>query len=136
MRKKFDEAFKAKVALEAVKEELTLQELADKYEVHANQISAWKKQLIENSSELFVRKNKKDDEYNRLKKEKQELFRQLGESNYEKEWLKKISSAVRERSGLIDMDDKTLSVRRQCSLLDVPRSNAYYKKKPGHDPHC
>ncbi|HCG63624.1 MAG TPA: hypothetical protein DEZ27_07490 [Sphaerochaeta sp.] len=89
MRKKFDEAFKAKVALEAVKEELTLQELADKYEVHANQISAWKKQLIENSSELFVRKNKKDDEYNRLKKEKQELFRQLGESNYEKEWLKK-----------------------------------------------
>ena len=89
MRKKFDEAFKAKVALEAVKEELTLQELADKYEVHANQISAWKKQLIEKSSELFVRKNKKDDEYNRLKKEKQELFRQLGESNYEKEWLKK-----------------------------------------------
>jgi transposase-like protein len=89
MRKKFDEAFKAKVALEAVKEEMTLQELADKYEVHANQISAWKKQLIEKSSELFVRKNKKDDEYNRLKKEKQELFRQLGESNYEKEWLKK-----------------------------------------------
>jgi transposase-like protein len=89
MRKKFDEAFKAKVALEAVKEELTLQELADKYEVHANQISAWKKQLIEKSSELFVRKNKKDDEYNRLKKEKQELFRQLGESNYEKEFLKK-----------------------------------------------
>lgn len=81
MRKKFDEAFKAKVALEAVKEELTLQELADKYEVHANQISAWKKQLIEKSSDLFVRKNKKDDEYNRLKKEKQELFRQLGESN-------------------------------------------------------
>jgi len=89
MRKKFDEAFKAKVALEAVKEELTLQELADKYEVHANQISAWKKQLIEKSSDLFVRKNKKDDEYNRLKKEKQELFRQLGESNYEKEWLKR-----------------------------------------------
>lgn len=89
MRKKFDEAFKAKVALEAVKEELTLQELADKYEVHANQICSWKKQLIENSSELFVRKNKKDDEYNRLKKQKQELFRQLGESNYEKEWLKK-----------------------------------------------
>ena len=89
MRNKFDEAFKAKVALEAVKEELTLQEIAEKYEVHPNQISAWKKQLIEKSSELFVRKNKKDEEYTRLKKEKQELFRQLGEANYEKEFLKK-----------------------------------------------
>ncbi len=86
---KFDEEFKAKVALEAVKEEMTLVELAEKYEVHPNQTSAWKKQLIEKSAELFVRKNKKDEEYNRLKKEKQELFRQLGDSNYEKEFLKK-----------------------------------------------
>ena len=39
MRKKFDEQFKAQVALEAVKEELTLQELAEKYQVHPNQIS-------------------------------------------------------------------------------------------------
>ena len=92
MRKKFDEEFKAKIALEAVKEEMTLAELAEKYEVHPNQASAWKKRLIENSSTLFVRKNKKDEEYNRLEKEKEELFRQLGESNYEKEFLKKSTS--------------------------------------------
>jgi len=89
MRQKFDEQFKAKVALEAVKEELTLQELAQKYQVHPNQISAWKKQLLGNSASLFIRKNKKDEEQVRLKKEKQELFRQLGEAKYENEWLKK-----------------------------------------------
>ena len=129
MRKKFDEAFKAKVALEAVKEELTLQELADKYEVHANQISAWKKQLIENSSELFVRKNKKDDEYNRLKKEKQELFRQLGESNYEKEWLKKkyrhgAMPTTRRNRGMIPIRSIVrrlwISIRR-CHSTDTAR---------------
>lgn len=89
MRQKFDEQFKAKVALEAVKEEMTLQELAQKYEVHPNQISVWKKQLLEKSAELFVRKNKKDEEYERLKKEKQELFRQLGETKFENEFFKK-----------------------------------------------
>ena len=92
MRKRFDEQFKATVALEAVKEEQTLQELAEKYQVHPNQISVWKKKLLEDAAALFERKNKKDEEYNSLKLEKQELFRQLGEMRYENEWLKKSTS--------------------------------------------
>jgi len=82
----------------AVKEELTLQELAEKYQVHPNQISVWKRKLLEQSSTLFERKNKKDEEYNELKKEKEELFRQLGQMQYENEWLKDdmISSVHRE----------------------------------------
>ena len=89
MRNRFDEQFKAKVALEAVKEEQTLLELAEKYQVHPNQISAWKKKPLEQSAILFERKNKKDEEYAQLKKEKDELFRQLGEMQYQNEWLKK-----------------------------------------------
>lgn len=97
MRKRFDEQFKATVALEAVKEEQTLQELAEKYQVHPNQISAWKKKLLEQSAILFERKSKKDEEYAQLKKEKDELFRQLGEMQYQNEWLKKNTDSCTEK---------------------------------------
>ena len=97
MRKRFDEQFKATVALEAVKEERTLQELAEKYQVHPNQISAWKKKLLEQSATIFERKNKKDEEYVQLKKEKEELFRQLGEMQYQNEWLKKSTDSCTEK---------------------------------------
>ena len=52
-------AFKVKVALEAAKEQMTLQELAQKYEVTPGQISQCKKQLVEGAGELFERPNKK-----------------------------------------------------------------------------
>lgn len=88
-RRRFDETFKAKVALEALKEEKTLQELAEEYEVHPNQISAWKKQLLSSASTLFERKNKKNEELDQVKRREQELFKQLGQAKYENEWLKK-----------------------------------------------
>jgi transposase len=52
-RRNHSPAFKAKVALEAAKEEKTLAELAQHYELHVNQISVWKQELLEGISSLF-----------------------------------------------------------------------------------
>ena len=53
LRRNHSPAFKAKVALAAIKGDLTLAQLAQKHDVHANQISQWKAQLLEHSGELF-----------------------------------------------------------------------------------
>ena len=53
-RRNHSAAFKAKVALEALKEGQTLVELAERFEVHPNQVTQWKKQLLERAGEVFT----------------------------------------------------------------------------------
>ena len=52
-RRNHSPAFKAKVALAAIKGEKTLAELAEQYDVHANQITTWRTQLLEGAAEVF-----------------------------------------------------------------------------------
>ncbi|HOI91872.1 MAG TPA: transposase [Candidatus Rifleibacterium sp.] len=60
-RRNHGPAFKAKVELEALKGDKTLSELAQQFEVHANQIGHWKKELLERADELFGKGKHKDD---------------------------------------------------------------------------
>ncbi|WP_051284395.1 transposase [Desulforegula conservatrix] len=60
-RKNHGPAFKAKVALAALKGDKSLSELSDQFGVHSNQISAWKKELEQNASELFERGKRNDE---------------------------------------------------------------------------
>ena len=89
MRKSYDKQFKAKITLEALKEESTIQELANKYEVHPNQISQWKRQAIENLPDLFERPNKKSEAERSSEKEKETLLKTVGEMKIENDFLKK-----------------------------------------------
>jgi putative transposase len=86
-RRVFGKAFKAKVALAAIREDKTLAELAGKFGVHANQVSAWRQQLLDRVAELF--------EDGRSRKGTQEgataeeLYEQIGRLKMELDWLKK-----------------------------------------------
>jgi len=89
MRKSYDKTFKAKVALDAIKETSTLQELARKYDVHPNQISQWKQHLLEGVDEIFERANKKAREDRESDKEREQLLQVVGEMKIENDFLKK-----------------------------------------------
>lgn len=88
-RQTFSKDFKAKVALEALREEMTIQEIAVKHGVHPNQISQWKAQAISGMAEIFERPNKKSDETRKQEEEKDSLLKTIGEQKIEIDYLKK-----------------------------------------------
>jgi len=86
-RRRFSAEFKARVAREALKERKTIAELAGEYEVHPNQISQWKKQLLDGLPGLFSKRSEQDHE--REERLKDRLYRQIGQLQMELDWLKK-----------------------------------------------
>lgn len=91
-RRRFSASFKAKVALAAIRGDRTTAELAAKFAVHTNQITSWKKQLLEGAPDLFA-----DGRRRRLDEpsaQEQELYEQIGRLKMEVEWLKKKSAEL------------------------------------------
>jgi len=86
-RRSYSDRFKAKVALDAVREVKTISELASEYQVHPTQISIWKKLLVSNAAELFLKggnhSNKTEDQLTKP------LYEEIGRLRMDLKWLKK-----------------------------------------------
>ena len=94
-RKRYGADFKAKVALEAVRGERTLSEIAASHGVNPLQVSQWKKQLESDASSLFGDKRLKDALKTPAPEAVQDqLYKQIGELTVEVNWLKKKSKQL------------------------------------------
>lgn len=85
-RKLYPKEFKARVALEAIKEVKTIAELSTEYEIHSNMIAKWKKHLQENVSNIFIRKNEQEPD---ARQEIENLYKEIGRIQVENSWFKK-----------------------------------------------
>jgi putative transposase len=89
-RRRFSSEFKFRVALEAAKGQQTLSELASKHSLHPNQVSQWKRQLLEDGADVFNQNGNKEQREQQAVQT--ELYEQIGRLKMELEWVKKKST--------------------------------------------
>ncbi|MDP2496329.1 IS3 family transposase [Shimia thalassica] len=127
-RKNHSPELKARVALEAIREKMTLAELSKKYGVHPTQIGTWKRAAMENMATAFTRRGSAPEQVSAAKVDK--LHSKIGQLVVERDFLVDASQqfARNARQKMVSKDHK-LSKRRQCALLTLSRSNLYYEPK-------
>jgi transposase len=92
MRKRYDTSFKARVALEALRGERTVSEIAAAYGVHPNQISKWKRQALDELPKIFSGKYEKKEVEGRELTD--QLYQEIGRLKVELDWLKKKAGLI------------------------------------------
>ncbi|RQT01732.1 IS3 family transposase [Burkholderia contaminans] len=127
-RRTHSAAFKAKVALAAVKGERTLAELAQQFDVHPNQITEWKRQLQERAADVFGAAGPPSNE---PPVDVKTLHAKIGQLTLENGFFVRSArqSRTAERKAMIDRTH-ALPVSRQTRLVGIARSSAYYRAQP------
>ncbi|MGO4855663.1 IS3 family transposase [Phaeovulum sp. W22_SRMD_FR3] len=127
-RRNHDAAFKARVALEAVKGERTVSELAAEYGVHPTMIHQWKRSLLEGAAGIFERGGKAAVAAEVAEETVRDLHAKIGELAVANDFLFTKAQALdrQVRRGMIERNHPKLSVGAQCRLLSIARSSFYY----------
>jgi len=130
-RKSYSAEFKAKLVLEVLEGNKTINEIASTYEILPVSLKSWKQQFLENMSLAFDKSavvKEYKDEIDILQKTNDELAKKVGNLTIEKDFLegKLVSLASsKERKALLDVK-LNLSLNRQCKLLRISKSSVYY----------
>ncbi|MDT0499301.1 IS3 family transposase, partial [Algiphilus sp. W345] len=128
-RRNHTAAFKAKVAMAALKGDKTLVELAQQYDVHANQITDWKTRLQQRAKDMFETAAERTQR--QTGPSVKDMQAKIGQLTLENDFLagRARSHGRCEREAMIDREHE-LSVVRQCTLLELNRSTVYYVHQP------
>jgi putative transposase len=126
---------KAKIVLELLKEERTINQIASEYQVTVKSIQNWKRQFLENASLAFDTDkvtNQYKKQIEQLKDENDALAKTLGKTTVKMEWAvgKLKSLDLISKKALIESKHKKLTIKEQCKLLSISRSSYYYTPKP------
>jgi len=130
-RKSYSADFKAKLVLEILEGEKTINEIASKYEVLPASLKQWKKQFLDNISLAFDKSTvvkEYKDKIETLQKDKDNMAKKVGELTLERDFaVEKLVSLAssKKRKSMIDSKLKT-SLNTQCRLLGVSKSSFYY----------
>lgn len=134
-RRMFSAEFKTKVVLELLSDEMTVAQVASKYEITAKSLADWKKQFLANASLAFDvagATQSYKDEIEELKEENDALAKKLGRTTIERDWAvgKLKSLDLSNKKDLVDSKLNEIPMTRQCELIDLNRSTLYYEAKP------
>jgi transposase len=88
-RRHFSPEFKKKIAIEAIKEQRTINEIAHAYEVHPIQVRKWKKELLDRAALIFEDPRKRNKDLQKQENQEAVLQQKVGQLTMENDWLKK-----------------------------------------------